>query len=193
MLHRRRTACRTCLGFSAAVLACLCAFGTEAVRIKLMQVEAAKQDKDGKTVYVVQPEAVRTMTAEEGEGEKGPKKWLRVSLPDPAPLKPWCQHAGLILTLERPVPAGKEFRVSGRARSVSGARGLSILRRWGGSEPWTHVALSEDWAPFSVARVAAGFETGFITISLVADPKRRLQPCAEGVFDLADLAVEYEP
>jgi hypothetical protein len=178
-----------------ALLVALCLTGAavragEPAAIRKMQVEVATADKQGKTTYVPAPDALRPMKAEEGEDDEGPKKWHRVSLPDPAPLKPWCQHAGLILTLEKPIPAGKPFRVRGLARSVSGARGLSVLRRWGGSKPWTHVPLTKAWQPFTVRRVAADHETRFITISMVAKPKRRLQPCAKGVFDIADLVVE---
>ncbi len=155
----------------------------EPVPVAQLQVEIAVPDEAGKQSYRVAPEAIQQM-------EEDGQTWLRISLPDPAPLKPWCQHAGLIATLKQPIPAAAQFVVSGRARSVSGAKGLSILRRWGGSEPWQHVELTNEWMPFSVERTAKEFETEWITLSLVAMPKRRLQPCAEGVFDIADLRIE---
>lgn len=175
----------TLLIVTVITLAMVVLHGDE-VAITHLQVEIAVADAQGKENYQPAPDAMKEL---QGNGEK----WLRVSLPDPTPLKPWCQHVGLILTLEHPIPAGTSFRIHGRARSVSGAKGLSLLRRWGGSKPWEHKELTAEWTNFSVERLASKYATEFITVSLVENPKRRLQPSAMGVFDIADLKVESVP
>ncbi|MEI6521661.1 MAG: hypothetical protein WCO98_16750 [bacterium] len=116
---------------------------------------------------------------------------LRVNMPGPYPYGAWTQHAGAIATLAAEIPAGTPFTVSFQARSLSGAKFLSVLRRWGSSEPWEHVTLTQDWTTCQVRRTAS-YPTQFLTFSL-APYSTGLHTVAVGSFEIKDVVVKIEP
>ena len=114
---------------------------------------------------------------------------LTISLTGPFHKGAWCQHAGALLKLKKAVPKNRPFVVTFKARTLSGAPYLQVLRTWGSSRPWRPVKLQPQWKSFRVEKTAV-HPTDSITFSLV--PKmRRLQPYCAGVFELTDVRVRY--
>lgn len=150
----------------------------------------------GETQYVAAPQWLQWETRGQGNDEGIPAKWLRVEidLPPDAP-EVWCQHAGAIAVLSREIPAGRRFRVDFKARAVSGARMLKVLRRWGGLKRpyWGGIELTDAWRSYSRELVAERSPTQFINFSVVATKRPPLQPLASGEFLLADVSVTPLP
>lgn len=115
---------------------------------------------------------------------------LRVTLAGPYPYGAWTQHGGAIATLASEIPTGTPFSVRFQARTISGANYLSVLRRWGGSEPWEHVALTPKWAVYEVRRTAS-FPTQYLTFSL-APLSTGLHTLAVGTFEIKNVRVRID-
>ncbi len=143
---------------------------------------------EGKLTWREAPETLSWRAGEPGE----PERILTVTLPGPYPEGAWVQHAGAVLTLPEPIPAGQPFRIRFMARSLEGSPYLSALRRWGSSKPWRHVTLTGQWAPYEMIKVCEGHETEWITFSLALKPSG-LHTVQEGRFELADVAVTPAP
>jgi hypothetical protein len=82
-----------------------------------------------------------------------------------------------------------------KARAVSGARMLKVLRRWGGLKRpyWGGIELTDAWRSYSRELVAERSPTQFINFSVVATKRPPLQPLASGEFLLADVSVTPLP
>ncbi len=137
---------------------------------------------------VVDEKGVFTWVSVRGMVSKQRGGVIHVNMPGPYPKGAWTQHAGAIATLAGEIPAGTPFTVSFQARSLGGARYLSVLRRWGSSEPIQHVELSNEWQTFLVTRTAS-YPTQFITFSL-APVTTGLHTVAEGIFEVKDVVVK---
>jgi hypothetical protein len=112
-------------------------------------------------------------------------------MPGPYPKGAWTQHAGAIATLSAEIPAGTPFTVTFQARTLGGAQYLSVLRRWGSSEPIEHVLLTPEWTTYQLRRTAS-HPTQFLTFSL-APRSTGLHTVAVGTFEVKDVAVKIEP
>jgi len=115
---------------------------------------------------------------------------LRVTLTGPYQYGAWTQHGGAIATLAAEIPTGVPFTVRFQARSCTGASYLSVLRRWGGSEPWEHVTLTPEWKAYTVRRTAT-FPTKYLTFSL-APFSTGLHTLAEGTFEIKEIRVDIQ-
>jgi len=146
---------------------------------------------DGSLAFVPAPAWLREERAASST-VGSPERWWRVDMRGPFDERALCQHCGAIAELARPIPAGQAFRVTLRARSVSGARILKVLRRWGGfTRPyWGGTRLAEDWQTVSIVGCAPRNETRFVNFSVRDAERPQLGPCAPGVFCLADVVVE---
>ncbi len=108
---------------------------------------------------------------------------LTVSLTGPFAEGAWSQHAGAIYALSKKAPAKQPVAVTFKARSLSGAKFLSVLRTWGGAKPWNSIPITKEWKTYRVV-LTSKFEIETITFSLV--PKKgRLQLYTKGSFELA--------
>ena len=138
--------------------------------------------EDGKLNWVQDSSLVRKKNGEDGV--------LRVEVVGPVDKGTLVQHGGAIAELGRVVPAGLPMRITFRARSIAGARFLSINRHWGGARPWDAVRLSNDWQEFSVERTSSRFSTRRLAFNLKKARRPRLSPHAPGVFELQNLRIE---
>jgi hypothetical protein len=189
----------------AVVLAALCVgcaaprTGSRGPEISGWEAVRPVRGEDGKLSFVAAPEWLYEETGDPGDAGS-PSQWLRADLKGPFHKGAWCQHCGVVAKLDRPVPRGWPFRVRFRARSVSGARLLKVLRRWGGlrqkwagGNNWESIPLTGDWRTYEVVRFSDRYPTEEITFSVVASERPPLQPAAAGSFCLADVAVEVLP
>jgi hypothetical protein len=140
---------------------------------------------------VVDDKGVFTWVSVHGMVKKQRGGIIHVNMPGPYPKGAWTQHAGAIATLICEIPAGTPFTVSFQARTLGGAQYLSVLRRWGSSEPWQHVTLTPEWTSYTVVRTAS-HPTQYLTFSL-APRSSGLHTVAEGIFEIKDVVVKIDP
>lgn len=138
--------------------------------------------QDGKLGWTEDPSHLQRLDAEGGA--------LRVEVVGPTRKGTLVQHGGAIAVLQKVVPATLPMRISFRARSVEGARFLSINRHWGGARPWEAVRLEKDWQEFSVERTSSRFSTRRLAFNLKEARRPRLSPHAEGIFEIKNVRIE---
>lgn len=148
-------------------------------------------DGEGNVEWVPAPS---WLAEKQAEGPGDPATWFEVDMKGPFNEKALCQHCGAIAQLMTPIPPNTEFVVRFKAKSIRGARILKVMRRWGGfPRPyWNSYPLTEEWQEFVAPGQSLKAETEFLNFSVVATEKPPLQPCAEGVFCIADVVVEVQ-
>ncbi len=147
--------------------------------------------KDGAiSAWVPAPEFLQWRAADPGEdGFAG--RVLRVNVHGPFHSGAWSQHAGALYTLPRTIAAGEPFTLRFQARSLEGARFLTVLRTWGGAKPWESIPLTPQWKTYEVTLIP-DVATEQVTFSLVPS-KGGLQPYAAGQFELHRNDMEASP
>lgn len=115
---------------------------------------------------------------------------LKVNLTGPFAEGAWSQHAGALFAISQEIPAGQTFVISFKARSLTGAKFLSVLRTWGGSKPWESIPITDQWRDYRVVLTVQS-PTDSVTFSLVSKAGR-LQPYCAGSFELAEVKIETE-
>jgi hypothetical protein len=138
--------------------------------------------ENGKPGWSEDPSHVQHLATEEGA--------LRVEVVGPTRKGTLVQHGGAIAVLAKVVPAGLPMRISFRARSMEGARFLSVNRHWGGSRPWNAVQLGRDWQEFSLTRTSSRFSTRRLSFNLKEARRPRLSPHSEGIFEIKEVRIE---
>ena len=134
------------------------------------------------------PEKAPDMVAfNDTDGVGRPKGCLRVRLRNVG--QGYCSwETGAVASFNRSALKGAELKVSFHARSVSGARRLSLRRLMGGGgmEP---VTLSEQWQRYE-GGWRLGYDTPFIVFALLPPEHVVKQYVQQGEFLLDNVSVE---